>query len=104
MSLTRSRLVSPHEPSCDHHAPAHSLSPSSLPPGDKYRVTTPVNWQKGEKVIIHPSVQGDEVKKLFPEHEVVKPYLREYCARPSTTLRSPRTLLRTGFAPYPGEA
>ncbi|PWN27644.1 putative thioredoxin peroxidase [Jaminaea rosea] len=56
----------------------------SLQIGDKYRVTTPVNWQKGEKVIIHPSVQGEEVAKLFPEHEVVKPYLR--------------------FAPYPGEA
>ncbi|CAO1626102.1 unnamed protein product [Jaminaea pallidilutea] len=43
---------------------------------DKHRVTTPVNWQKGDKVIIHPSVQGDDVSRLFPDAEVIKPYLR----------------------------
>lgn len=56
----------------------------SLQIGDKHKVTTPVNWQKGDKVIIHPSVQGDDVKRLFPDAEVVKPYLR--------------------FTKYPGEA
>lgn len=48
----------------------------SLQIGDKYRVTTPVNWQKGDKVIVHPSVQGAEAEKLFPGYETVKPYLR----------------------------
>lgn len=48
----------------------------SLQIGDKHRVTTPVNWQKGDKVIIHPSVQGDDVNRLFPDAEIVKPYLR----------------------------
>lgn len=48
----------------------------SLQLGDKYRVTTPVNWNKGDKVIIHPSVQGAEAEKLFPGYETVKPYLR----------------------------
>lgn len=48
----------------------------SLQMGDKHRITTPVNWQKGDKVIIHPSVQGDDVKRLFPDAEIVKPYLR----------------------------
>lgn len=48
----------------------------SLQTGDKHRVTTPVNWQKGDRAIIHPSVQGDDVKRLFPDADVVLPYLR----------------------------
>ena len=39
----------------------------SLQIGDKYRVTTPVNWNKGDDVIVHPSVSNDEAKTLFPE-------------------------------------
>lgn len=35
--------------------------------GDKYRVTTPVNWKKGDDVIVHPSVSNDEAKTLFPD-------------------------------------
>lgn len=56
----------------------------SLQIGDKYRVTTPVNWQKGDKVIVHPSVQGAEAEKLFPGYETVKPYLR-FTKDPSAT-------------------
>ncbi|GJE84731.1 peroxiredoxin [Phanerochaete sordida] len=48
----------------------------SLQIGDKYRVTTPVNWRKGDDVIVHPSVSTEEAKTLFPEHTVHKPYLR----------------------------
>lgn len=40
--------------------------------GDKYRVTTPVNWRKGDDVIVHPSVTTEEAKTLFPEHTVHK--------------------------------
>lgn len=40
--------------------------------GDKYRITTPVNWRKGEDVIVHPSVTTEEAKVLFPEHTVHK--------------------------------
>jgi hypothetical protein len=29
------------------------------------QITTPANWQPGEKVIVHPSVQGEKVKELF---------------------------------------
>ncbi|EGN94581.1 hypothetical protein SERLA73DRAFT_144413 [Serpula lacrymans var. lacrymans S7.3] len=39
----------------------------SLQLGDKYKVTTPVNWKQGEDVIVHPSVSNDEAKVLFPE-------------------------------------
>ena len=45
---------------------------------DKHPVATPVNWKKGDKVIIKPSLQEDEAKKLFPEGwETIKPYLRK---------------------------
>jgi len=48
----------------------------SLQIGDKHRITTPVNWNKGDDVIVHPSVSTEEAKTLFPEHTVHKPYLR----------------------------
>lgn len=49
----------------------HDLIPA-LQIGDKYRVTTPVNWRKGDDVIVHPSVTTEEAKTLFPEHTVHK--------------------------------
>ena len=48
----------------------------SLQYGDKYRITTPINWLPGDDVIIHPSVKNEEAKQLFPEFRIVKPYLR----------------------------
>ncbi|KAG6837552.1 hypothetical protein H0H93_007733 [Arthromyces matolae] len=44
----------------------------SLQIGDKHRVTTPVNWKKGEDVIVHPSVTNEEAKTLFPEFTIHK--------------------------------
>ena len=41
-------------------------------------VATPVNWQKGEDVIIKPSVKNDEAKEIFPDGwKEIKPYLRK---------------------------
>ena len=59
----------------------------SLQLGDKYKITTPANWKKGDKVgafligekraeklipmpqvIVHPSVQGEKVKELFGDN------------------------------------
>ncbi|WVQ80935.1 hypothetical protein IAT38_003042 [Cryptococcus sp. DSM 104549] len=55
----------------------------SLQLGDKYKITTPANWQPGEKVIVHPSVQGEKVKELFGDDvQTVYPYLR-FTADPS---------------------
>lgn len=42
-------------------------APTALQIGDKHRVTTPVNWKKGEDVIVHPGVTNDEAKTLFPQ-------------------------------------
>jgi len=41
--------------------------PTALQIGDKHRVTTPVNWKKGEDVIVHPGVTNQEAKTLFPQ-------------------------------------
>ena len=41
------------------------------------KVATPANWQKGEDVVISPSVTNEEAKDLFPKgFKEVKPYLR----------------------------
>lgn len=43
----------------------------------QHRVATPVNWKRGEDVIIAGSVSDDEARKLFPDGwNAVKPYLR----------------------------
>ena len=42
----------------------------------KHKVSTPVNWQQGEDVIIVGSVSNDEAKELFGEWEAPKPYIR----------------------------
>ncbi|MGI9557234.1 MAG: peroxiredoxin [Solirubrobacterales bacterium] len=43
----------------------------------KNKVSTPVNWQQGEDVIISGSVSDDDAKELFPDGwESPKPYIR----------------------------
>jgi thioredoxin-dependent peroxiredoxin len=43
----------------------------------KYQVATPVNWQRGDDVIIVPAVSDEDAKKKFPQGwNAVKPYLR----------------------------
>ena len=44
----------------------------------KHKVATPVNWKKGEDVIIVPALKDEaEIKQRFPEgYKAVKPYLR----------------------------
>jgi len=40
-------------------------------------VATPVNWNRGDKVIIPPSVSDEDAKAKYPDGwEAVKPYLR----------------------------
>lgn len=48
----------------------------SLQTGDKFRVTTPINWVPGDDVIVHPSVNNETAKELFPQFKIIKPYLR----------------------------
>jgi alkyl hydroperoxide reductase subunit AhpC len=42
----------------------------------KHKVSTPVNWQYGEDVIISGSVTNDEAVELFGEWESPRPYIR----------------------------
>jgi alkyl hydroperoxide reductase subunit AhpC len=43
----------------------------------KYKVATPVNWKRGDDVIIAGSVSDDEAKKIYPAGwKAPKPYLR----------------------------
>jgi len=43
----------------------------------KYRVSTPVNWKRGEDVIIAGSVSNDEAKTTYPQGwKEPKPYIR----------------------------
>jgi alkyl hydroperoxide reductase subunit AhpC len=43
----------------------------------KHKVSTPVNWQPGDDVIISGSVKDEEARELFPEGwESPKPYIR----------------------------
>ncbi|KAL9712621.1 Proteasome subunit alpha type-2 [Leucoagaricus gongylophorus] len=48
----------------------------SLQLSDRQPITTPVNWNKGDAVIIHPTVTDDEATKRFPSHTRHLPYLR----------------------------
>ncbi len=43
----------------------------------KFSVSTPANWQKGEDVIVVPSIPTEEAKQRFTKGvTVIKPYLR----------------------------
>src|SRR4051794_4529666 len=43
----------------------------------KHKVSTPVNWQHGDKVIIAGSVSNEQAKELWPDGwEEPKPYIR----------------------------
>ncbi len=43
----------------------------------KHKVATPVNWQRGDEVIILASVSDDDARRLFPAGwKAPKPYLR----------------------------
>ena len=42
-----------------------------------HKVATPVNWKRGDDVIIVPAVSDEEAKKKYPEGwKAPKPYLR----------------------------
>ena len=42
-----------------------------------HRVSTPVNWQQGDKVIIAGSVSNEEAKETYPDGwKAPRPYIR----------------------------
>jgi glutaredoxin/glutathione-dependent peroxiredoxin len=62
----------------------------SLQASDRHRIATPINWNVGEDVIIHPSVNNEDAKTLFPEFRTVKSYLRYApLSKETFTLKNP---------------
>jgi alkyl hydroperoxide reductase subunit AhpC len=53
----------------------------SLQLSARHPVSTPVNWENGQDVIIAGSVSDEDAKKKFPGFRAPKPYLR-YTAQP----------------------
>jgi thioredoxin-dependent peroxiredoxin len=47
-----------------------------------HAVSTPVDWTKGERVVVPPTVSTDDAKQKYQNVEEVKPYLR-YADDPS---------------------
>ncbi|PPK62038.1 peroxiredoxin [Actinokineospora auranticolor] len=43
---------------------------------DRAAVSTPVDWRKGDRVIVPPTVSTDDAKAKYGEVDEVKPYLR----------------------------
>ncbi len=48
----------------------------SLQLSAKHKVSTPVNWQQGDDVIIAGSVSDEQAKEIFGEWQAPKPYIR----------------------------
>ena len=48
----------------------------SLQTGDKKGIVTPIDWQKGQDVIVPPSVTTEDARKKFGDVREVKKYLR----------------------------
>lgn len=46
--------------------------------GDKYKIATPVNWQKGQDVIVNNAVSNEDAKTLFPDYKAVLVRLNPY--------------------------
>lgn len=41
-----------------------------------HQLATPADWQKGEDLVIAPSVSNEDAEKRFPGFKTIKPYLR----------------------------
>jgi alkyl hydroperoxide reductase subunit AhpC len=48
----------------------------ALQVSDEYGIATPVDWRKGDKVVVKPTVSTDDAKKQFGDLEVKREYLR----------------------------
>ncbi|OLL27103.1 Mitochondrial peroxiredoxin PRX1 [Neolecta irregularis DAH-3] len=43
---------------------------------EKHQVATPVNWQKGDEVVVHASLSNEQANNRFGDFKIIKPYLR----------------------------
>ena len=71
------RMMLAYPPSAGRSFPEILRVIDSLQLTDGQKVSTPVNWQPGERAIILPSVSDEAAKERFPQGwETKKPYLR----------------------------
>lgn len=71
------RLILTYPPSAGRNFVEILRTIDSLQLTDTEKVATPVNWQKGEPVIIVPSLSDEQAKARFPQGwTTLKPYLR----------------------------
>jgi alkyl hydroperoxide reductase subunit AhpC len=75
--LKKIRLILTYPPSAGRNFEEILRVIDSLQLTDREKVATPVNWRRGEPVIIVPSLSNEEAKARFPQGwKEVKPYLR----------------------------
>ena len=71
------RMMLTYPPSAGRNFPEILRVIDSLQLTDTHKVSTPVNWQPGERAIILPSIPDADAKQRFPQGwETKKPYLR----------------------------
>ena len=71
------RMTMTYPPSAGRNFPEILRVIDSLQLSDQHKVSTPANWQPGERAIIVPSVSNADARERFPQGwEEKKPYLR----------------------------
>ncbi|MCL6708998.1 peroxiredoxin [Pseudomonas sp. R2.Fl] len=71
------RLTLSYPPSAGRNFAEILRAIDSLQLTDAQKVSTPVNWEPGQPVLISPSISNDEARTRFPQGFVApKPYLR----------------------------
>lgn len=71
------RLMLTYPPSAGRNFPEVLRAIDSLQLTDSQKVSTPVNWEAGQPVIISPSLSDEQAKQRFPQGwKELRPYLR----------------------------
>ena len=70
------RLTMMYPASCGRNTSEVLRVIDSLQTADKKGITTPIDWQVGDDVIVPPTVSTEAARKKFGEVREVKPYLR----------------------------
>ncbi|KAK6595906.1 Mitochondrial peroxiredoxin PRX1 [Botrytis cinerea] len=70
------RLTMMYPASCGRNTKEVLRVIDSLQTADKKGVTTPIDWQVGDDVIVPPTVKTEDARKRFGKVREVKPYLR----------------------------
>lgn len=70
------RLVCTYPATCGRNFSELLRAIDSLQLTDSAMVKTPVNWKKGDKVIVHPDLSDDQAKKMFGNFDKINRYLR----------------------------